>query len=248
MRAESVVREADKALQGRPARRPAPALRVLQIDPVLFTAPYDAALSSGLLANGVMSAWATRHLRHGEEDLLAGQTTHRIFYPLTDGPRRRTGLPWRALKGVEHFVGLRQLGRMVERDGFDVVHLQWAPLPWLDRRMVERARTHAPVVMTVHDIQPFNGRPISRFQRDGYDEVLAAATHLIVHTEAGQTALRTRGHAGARISVVPHGPLPLVAGKAEPRAADGRWRVVLFGRWFRLAHRPKRALASGRVR
>lgn len=221
--------EADEAHRDRTAM-PAPTLSVLQVDPSLFTAPYDAALSGGLAANGVRPAWATRGIRPAEEDLLAGHAAHRLFYPLTDGPRRRTGMPWRALKGAEHLAGLIELDRLVARARFDVVHIQWAPLPILDRRAIWRTRRRAPVVMTVHDIVPFNGRPVSRLQRDGYEQVLVAADHLIVHTEAGRDALQARGHAAARISVIPHGLLPLAPGHAERRDADGRWRVLLFGR------------------
>ena len=209
---------------------PMPVLRVLQIDPSLFTAPYDAALSAGLVAARVVPNWATRGIRPGEEDLLADHAVHPIFYPLSDGANRHTGMPWRALKGVEHCIGLRRLAQLVARERFDVVHLQWAPLPRLDRRMIERVRAHAPVVMTVHDMVPFNGRPVSCLQRDGYEQVLAAADRLIVHTDAGRAALLARGHAADRIDVVPHGLLPLPAGPAAPRPADGRWRVVLFGR------------------
>jgi glycosyltransferase involved in cell wall biosynthesis len=209
---------------------PRPPLTVLQVDPSLFTAPYDAALSDGLAANDVTPIWATRGIRDGEEDLLTAHTAHRLFYRLTDGPRRRTGAVWRALKGAEHLAGLRRVVRLAEKGGFDAVHIQWAPLPALDRRAIERIRRHVPVVMTVHDIVPFNGRPVSRLQRDGYEGVLAAADRLIVHTEAGREALVARGHATERIDVVPHGLLPLIPCLAEPRDADGRWRVLLFGR------------------
>ena len=217
-------------MHGNRTAGPTPILTVLQVDPSLFTAPYDAALSGGLAANGVVPAWATRGIRPAEEDLLVNHASHRFFYPLTDGPRRRAGMPWRALKGAEHLAGLIRLNRLVERDGFDVVHMQWAPLPMLDRRAIERVRRRAPVVMTVHDIVPFNGRPVSRLQRDGYERVLAAADHLIVHSETGREALLARGHADGRISVIPHGLLPLPPGEAEPRDKAGRWRVLLFGR------------------
>ncbi|MGL1241035.1 hypothetical protein ACSTKS_23365, partial [Vibrio parahaemolyticus] len=48
-------------------RPAAGALRVLMVDPSLFTAPYDAALSGGLAQAGVRADWATRALRPGEE-------------------------------------------------------------------------------------------------------------------------------------------------------------------------------------
>jgi glycosyltransferase involved in cell wall biosynthesis len=214
----------------RPKQRAArgAARSVLLVDPSLFTAPYDAAVSAGLSANAVTPTWATRRLRAGEEDLLAGTRTLPFFYPVTDGPRRRTGPVWRLLKGVEHLAGLRRLARAAA--GFDLVHFQWAALPLFDLRAVRRIRTDRPVVLTVHDIEPFNGRPVSAAQSGGYAAVLGAVDRLIVHTAQGRDALLARGIDAARIHVIPHGLLPLRAADPEPRADDGRWRIVLFGR------------------
>lgn len=201
---------------------------MLLVDPSLFTAPYDAALSNGLQANGVRSSWATRALRSKEEDLLAMTPCLSFFYPLTDGPRRRTGPAWRAVKGLEHVVGLRRLER--EAGPFDLVHFQWAPLPMLDVRAVRRIRRERPAILTVHDVEPFNGRPVSAAQSGGYHAMLGAFDRLIVHTEQGRDALRRRGVPTDRVHVIPHGVLPLRAAVPEPRANDGRWRIVLFGR------------------
>lgn len=201
---------------------------VLLVDPSLFTAPYDAALSTGLQDNGVRPTWATRKLRPKEEDLLATTPTLPFFYPFTDGPRRRTGSGWRVLKGLEHIAGLRRLRQEAER--FDLVHFQWAALPMLDVRAVRRIRQDRPVVLTVHDIEPFNGRPVSAAQSRGYHAMLGAFDRLIVHTEQGRDALLARGLPVDRIHVVPHGVLPLRASEPERRADDGRWRIVLFGR------------------
>lgn len=207
-----------------------PRLSVLQVDPSLFTAPYDAALSAGLAANDIDVSWATRGLRAGEEDLLAASRVDRFFYPWTDGAHRRTGRLARALKGVEHAAGLRGLAERAERGGHDLVHFQWAALPLLDRRAIARIQRTRPVVMTVHDIHPFNGRPVSRLQRSGYEDVLAAVDHRIVHTAEGRDALMARSFDPATISIVPHGLLPLMSAAPEPRPVPERWRVVLFGR------------------
>jgi glycosyltransferase involved in cell wall biosynthesis len=204
---------------------------VLQVDPSLFTAPYDAALSSGLVLQDVHPVWATRRLRAGEEDLLAPYRTARFFYPRTDGPARRTGPVWKAVKGIEHGLGLRRLARLARGrgpDGVDLVHFQWAALPLLDARAIARLRRRVPVVLTVHDIVPFNGRRVSPLQRGGYDAVLAQADRLIVHSAEGRDALIARGLAPDHVHVVPHGLLPLMDVPAEPR--DARWRILLFGR------------------
>jgi glycosyltransferase involved in cell wall biosynthesis len=174
--------------------------------------------------------WATRGCRPGEEDALTGERVERIFYPLTDGRRRRTGRSWQALKGVEHLVGLNRLCQLADREAVDLVHFQWAALPGFDRRAIARIRRACPVVLTVHDTQPFNGKAVSRLQTDGYDALLRSVSHLIVHGEAGRTNLIDRGVAPDRVSVVPHGILPLAAVDPEPRHQPGRWRIVLFGK------------------
>lgn len=206
------------------------AMTVLQVDPSLFTAPYDKALSQGLRANGVAVRWATRGLRPGEEDGLRGEDVARIFYPITDGGNRRTGRAWQALKGVEHVIGLGRLRQMAASGAFDLVHFQWAPLPIFDRRAIAAIGRRCPVVLTVHDAVPFNGKAVGRLQAEGQDALLAGVDHLIVHGEAGRQALLARGLPADRISIVAHGMLPLPDAAPEPRPDPSRWRIVQFGK------------------
>jgi len=201
-------------------------LKVLQVDPSLFTAPYDAALSAGLAANHVESLWATRALRDGEDDLL-GSLRRSFFYRLTDGHRRRSGAGWKLVKGIEHGAGLSTLVRMAAQEQVDLVHFQWALVPMLDRFAIARLQRRCPVVVTVHDTTPLNGAR-GGAQTSGYDRMLAQADALIVHLDSGRAALVERGVAANKIHVVPHGPLPLAA--AAPEARDQRWRIVLFGK------------------
>lgn len=202
---------------------------MLLVDPSLFTAPYDAALSAGLEANGLKPCWATRGLRSGEEDDLGLSRRASFFYPLSDGARRRTGGPWRAIKGLEHALGLRSLVRRTREGAFDLVHYQWALLPALDLRAIRSLRRTRPVVMTVHDTTPFNGKDVPRAQRDGFGAVLRAVDRLIVHTARGRDALIAEGIDAGRIAVVPHGLLAGATTRADTRA-DGRWRIVQFGK------------------
>lgn len=208
-------------------------LKALLVDPSLFTAPYDAALSAGLAAQGVAVTWARRALRAGEDEDLPLGEDDLLFYRWSDGPRRRTrGVLARAgklIKGGEHLAGLRRLEQCAKRH--DVVHFQWTPLPRLDAPAMRRIAAGRPVVLTVHDTEPFNGAGVSGLQRHGFDTVFDAAHHLIVHTERARETLVARGVDAGRIAVIPHGPLAL---RCTPRPAAakcaGRWRVVLFGR------------------
>lgn len=198
------------------------------LDPALFTAPYDAALSRGLATAGVDAVWLTRPLRTGEEVELLPASMRPFFYRRTDGPRRRAQGQGRLLKGAEHLLGLATALRLAARLRPDVVHLQWAVLPLLDRLAVLGFRRRAPVVMTVHDVTPFNGKGVPALQRQGFAGVLAAADRLIVHTSGARDQLVAGGQDPSRIDIVPHGLLTPRAGK--PRATGGRWRIVQFGR------------------
>ena len=205
-------------------------MKILLIDPALFTAPYDAALSRGLIANGVTPRWITRGLRDNEEaELDAGLVTP-SFYPLTDGARRRTGAGWQLLKGAEHVAGLLGVEREAKRGGYDAVHFQWCVVPALDRLAIARLRRHLPVVLTVHDTTPFNGKSVSPLQTGGFRALLASVDHLIVHTEHGRAELLSWGLPPASISVIPHGLLPLRASGRAGAERSGRWRIVMFGR------------------
>lgn len=205
--------------------------RVLLVDPSLFTAPYDAALSGGLMANGVTPQWAVRDLRAGEEADLPPEQVVLNFYRLTDGPRRKTGKFWKAVKGVEHAIDLRRMERLIDRENYDLVHYQWAALPSLDVAAIRRIARKRPVLLTVHDTTPFNGAGVSSLQVRGYDALFAAADRLIVHTEGARASLVTRGVDADRIEIVAHGPIELrLAPEPVADKAPGRWRVVLFGR------------------
>jgi len=204
-------------------------MKVMLVDPSLFTAPYDGALDDGLRANGVRTCWATRDLRSGEEPDLRAEATLVRFYPLTDGLRRKTSGAWKALKGLEHFIGLRLLEQAAH--DVDIVHFQWAPLPALDARVIRKIARKRPVVLTVHDTEAFNGAHINSLQLHGIEALFGAAHHLIVHTASARDRLVARGIAPAKISTIAHGPLPL---RHAPRPVHdklaGRWRIVLFGR------------------
>jgi glycosyltransferase involved in cell wall biosynthesis len=203
--------------------------KVLLVDPSLFTAPYDLALSKGLEANGLRATWATRGLRDNEEDLLDGRREAGLdFYPVTDGSRRKIR-GWKAFKGIEHAMGMRQVYENIRVGDFGIVHFQWLLLPAIDRRFIDRIRCQCPVVVTVHDTEPFNGKAVSTMQRMGLKRALRACDAVIVHTEAGKRALIGAGQVNDTVAVVPHGLLGHHPGN-RPATANGRWHIVLVGK------------------
>jgi glycosyltransferase involved in cell wall biosynthesis len=197
------------------------------LDPSGFTLPYDRALCRGLIASGASVTLFTRPPRPGERAPEEFDEPH--FHRAGESAMGRR-LPERmrlVVKGLEYGVDAARWIARSAADPPDVVHLQWMPVPLLDRAFVRSLRAIAPVVATVHDTRPFRGSPSSKVQELGWEAALRAADRLIVHTESSRDALVARGFSADRISLVPHGLL--AAGEWASAPAAGPLRVLLFG-------------------
>lgn len=205
-------------------------LHVLLVDPSLFTAPYDAGLTAGLLTAGVEPTWAVRPTRPGDREELAPQYVTLFFYRLVD---RFVGLPrpvFAAMKGFAHVLGLARLIRLTLVRRPDVVHFQWALVPALDALALLILRRLCVVVLTVHDTVPFNGDRFGVWQKAAFDLPSRLSDRVIVHTRAGRDALIRRGLPADKVTVIPHGPLKLHAPpSAKAERTDDRFTFVLFG-------------------
>lgn len=225
-------------------RRPRPEpgserpMRVALIDPSLFTLPYDRMLALGLQSIGHQVVLYGR--RPGPEDGdAAGIDLAPDFYPLAHG-RLGAALPRPlrlALKGLDHLVSMLSLRRRLARAEArpDVLHFQWLPLPVLDSRLLGGFRAIAPLVLTVHDSNPFNGDPAARLQGVGAAAGFAAFDRLIVHTAQGRARLLAHGVPEARIALLPHGllgdPAPPAPPPPAPEAgAAAETTFLLFGK------------------
>lgn len=207
-------------------------LHVLLVDPSLFTAPYDAALTEGLKSAGVRPTWAVRPTRAADRQELPVDVSEPLFYGWIErqtrlSPRLRT-----LAKGASHAWGLGKLVQRVIQKKPDVVHFQWVVVPPLDTLAMLLLARFCPLVLTVHDTVPYNGDRMSWLQRWGFELPLRLCDRIIVHTQAGRQALLARGLSPQKLSVIPHGGLPL---REEPTAAaltsvpDGLYRFVSFG-------------------
>lgn len=202
----------------------------LLVDPSLYTGPYDAALTEGLLAAGVEPVWAARPTRRGDEDEIPREHVAAIFYRRSDDASSLSGWMRSLIKGCSHVVGLLRLMRLIARRKPQVVHVQWSVLPCVDAIAFWMIRLRTPIVMTVHDPTPYNGSRLTLFQQFGFDLPIRLANHVIVHTRSGRQKLIARGIDAGKISVVQHGPLRLrAAARAEAYKGDGRYTFVLFG-------------------
>jgi len=229
------MRPAEPGAASRPAevrshRSEHSSLRVLLVDPSLFSGPYDAALNEGLLAAGINPRWAVRPSRPGDRADLSAEHAEPLFYRHVDGLSGLPGWLRKAAKGVAHVVGLTRLLRAIGETEPDVVHFQWTVFPALDAVALLAIRRFCAVVVTVHDSTPGNGDGPLLF-RLGQRLPMRLAHRVIVHTETARAELVRHGIAPATIDVVRHGPLRLRVPPPDPTHArqDERYTVVLFG-------------------
>lgn len=205
-------------------------MKVALIDPSLFTGPYDAALTNGLVQAGVTPTWITRPTRSGDRQEIGVQHVQPVFYRHVDDIKWLPDRLRTAAKGLAHVVGLCRMGMTLLRFRPDVVHYQWVVLPPIDLPVMRLIQLFCPVVLTVHDTVAFNGERMSWLQNLGFHGPIKLANHLIVHTQSGKETLVRHGIDESKISVVPHGPLPLHAQASASRPArDARYTFVLFG-------------------
>lgn len=186
-------------------------MRVLLLDPAAYTLPYDHNLASALAARGVEVELVASRFRFGEAPEPHGYRRRELFYPVSTRLFRRSRLRL-PFKAAEHAVGLVRL-RGVRRD---VLHVQWAPLPQVDSRLLPGRR---PAVITAHDVLPRRtaGRPeLWRTLYERFDRV-------VVHSQRGRERLIGEvGVAPERVLVVPH---PVFPGRAR---YEGAQATLLF--------------------
>lgn len=205
-------------------------MRVAMVDPSLFTLPYDRALVSALGQAGHDVTLFGR--RPGPDDNGAeGISLAPHFYRMADSPlARRLPTPARlGLKGIDHAASMLLLLRRLRRERPDIIHFQWLPLPLVDSRLLGLFRKVAPLVLTVHDTNPFNGDPSASLQQRGFFRSLNEFDRLIVHTAQGRERLCSAGVPASRVLVLPMGmhldPLPYVD---DPMT--GPMTFLLFGK------------------
>lgn len=204
-------------------------MNVMLVDPSLYTAPYDAALTRGLLAAGVQPTWITRPVRRGDRQEIPPQCTDPFFYRRIDQAAWVPAMLRPILKGCAHLAGSARLLWKIRRAKPDLVHVQWVVVPLVDAAAMALIRRWCPLILTVHDSVGYNGERMSWLQRFGHEMPIKLAHVVIVHTRAGRQTLLRRGVPDERICVIPHGPLGPPACAAAPAARDPRWTMVLFG-------------------
>jgi glycosyltransferase involved in cell wall biosynthesis len=144
-----------------------------------------------------------------------------LFFPILRGAvraavRRQRLTRW-ALKGATYPGGLLRSWRALARRAPGVLHVQWAPVPWLDNLLVRHLkRCGWRIIYTVHD-------PLLPRSRGGraQRELLELSDTIIVHTvsQAQEIAAAVRQVAD-RVRVIPHGALRFPIPGPEDRARE----------------------------
>ena len=204
-------------------------MHVLLVDPGAFTPPYDHELAAALARRGADVELVTSPFRFGDAPTPDGYRRRELFYPLSSRLFRRSPLRL-PLKGAEHALGLLRLRGV----SADVVHVQWAPLPQLDIRLLP---LRGPSVITAHDVLPRR----SAARRDLWRRLYARFDLVVAHSERGRE--RLVGEVGvdpAAVRIIPHPVFP-----GTPRYEDDG-RTLLFLGVIRPYKQLEHALAVAR--
>jgi D-inositol-3-phosphate glycosyltransferase len=192
-------------------------LRVLMIDTANQTPSYDYPLCQALAAAGCTVELVTAPFTYGElppVDVPVHETFGRIILA---APMRRSRQLRQVGRALEYpFDWARTLGR-IRRYRPDVVHVQWAMVPQVDRLAFHAIRrTGARLVYTVHDIDGHYGYWRRRLLSTR--SLYHLADDLIVHSEANKEALcAATSLPSTKIHVLRQGSLVDWSSPAVPR-------------------------------
>jgi glycosyltransferase involved in cell wall biosynthesis len=191
-------------------------MRVVLVDPLAYTPPYDHALAAALGGRGHSVTLLTSRFPHGEAPTPENYEREELFAPVSTRIFRRSRLRIPA-KGLEYGPSTARLVRRIERIDPDVVHVQWLPRPELDLRWLRRLSVDRPLVLTAHDVLPRRARALRV-----WPEVLETSERVVVHSHRAVEQLAEVGLGRERIERIPH---PVFEGEKIPPA---KGRTLLF--------------------
>ena len=210
-----------------PVSVPDSSLSVMVVDPSSFSAAYDYSLCDALSQAGCRVTLAQ------DGGLGTPSSQDRTFSLWRNFYRGRYGsksLAAKAMKGADHFLGMRRFATECKTVQPDVIHFQWLPLPFIDKLYLSRLEKVAPLVLTLHNTTLFHGSPTSRLQGFGFESVFKHFSAVVVHTEFSRKKILELGWcAPEKLHVIPHGVLECHQGTANiPDAGTGQEQKLLF--------------------
>lgn len=207
-------------------------MRIVLIDPSLYTPPYDGALARALTGLGHTVTLIGRPTRPTDPDSLSDIDLRQMFYRRSERLRATSGKGSLVLasKSIEHVFDLPRVRSLLRELDPDVVHWQWPSLPAVDALLLDSLSRQCPQVVTVHDSNLFHHRGLARFRALGWRNFLSRAARLVAHVGSTRDALLRLGIEPQRIEIVPHGIFPTrMASRVAPEDT-GPVRVLFFGR------------------
>jgi len=210
-------------------------MRVAILDPSGFTPPYDHCLAKALAQEGCQVVLATTQVPMGSRAQETPYERWEHFYRIASRLSKTKIRIY--LKGCEHPFDMERLLRRLRSWSPDVIHFQWLPFPAVDRFFLPRFRNIAPLVLTVHDTDPFHGAPSSRFQLRGLATAFRQFDHYIVHTQYSKEALIRQLELPEHcVTVIPHGVFDYYRELVDsPNPSDqaaqlaGKKKILFFG-------------------
>jgi glycosyltransferase involved in cell wall biosynthesis len=173
-------------------------MRVVLVDPLAYTPPYDHALASALGELGHAVTLLTSRFPHGDAPAPAGYAREELFAPVSTRLFRRSPVRL-AVKGLEYGPSVARLTRRIARLDPDVAHVQWLPRPELDHRWLRRVASERPVVLTAHDVLPRRLQALAV-----WPDVLETAERVVVHSHRAVEQLVELGLGTERITRIQH--------------------------------------------
>lgn len=211
-------------------------MKVVVVDPWHFTPPYDRELCDGLAGAGhqvtfvrsldAEDSGSSFEMCSGETK--AGLTTLGLFSKPAPWLPRSLEL---AMKGLQHIRGLLRLLAALRKLRPDVIHFQWLSLPLIDAVFLPFFRRIAPVVLTVHDSNPYNGAG-PWLLRAGSLMAMQRCDRFVVHNRISEQRLVERGLPADHIHRIAHGLLEQVTPE-KPNSStrtDKRVHFLQFGK------------------
>ena len=207
-------------------------MKVFVVDPWHFTPPYDRELCGGLVKAGHQVVFV-RDADATPPPAEVGKEGHGVR-TLGLFPKPARWLPRFFLlivKGLLHIWGMLKLYIEVRKQQPDVIHFQWLSLPVVDAAFLPLLRRIAPVILTVHDSNPYNGSG-PWLLRAGSNIAMRRCNQFIVHNEVSEKSLIEHGLASDRIHRIAHGLLEQVALDHEQTSSrtDRRLHLLQFGK------------------
>jgi glycosyltransferase involved in cell wall biosynthesis len=195
-------------------------MRVVLIDPLSYTPPYDHQLARALAARGHAVELIAGPFLHGDAPEPNGYERNELFASqagrLRAAPR---SLLSRAVKALGYMPSVGRMLGHIDHTRPHVVHVQWLPRPELDRHWVRRlSRSHA-TVFTAHDVVPRRPGALPRWA-----DTLNLFDRVVVHSGRGEKRLAELGVAAEKLRRIGHPVFDAV----DPGPPEGR-TLLFFG-------------------